>query len=82
MFLGEIVNDRGRGFNGRIEAVQGFEELFPAEGLGSEGGDDLFDLPGDDVFADEIGVVEDLAEEEFYEVLLLFDNKYAALLRL
>jgi len=26
--------------------------------------------------------IEDLAEEEFYEVLLLFDNKYAALLRL
>jgi hypothetical protein len=47
LFGGEVSQGGGGGFDGNVEAVQGFEEVSPTEVLGGKGGDDLFDLPAD-----------------------------------
>ncbi len=63
LFLREIIQGGGSGFDGDIEAVQGLEEFGPAEVLGGEGFDHLCNFPGDDVAVDEVGIVENAPEE-------------------
>ncbi|MGA2174357.1 MAG: hypothetical protein ABSH38_05160 [Verrucomicrobiota bacterium] len=70
MLLVEIGHRGGGVFNRAVEMFQTFAEIVAAEDAGIEGGDDFLDFLGDDVAGDEIGHVEDFAEDALGEDVL------------
>ena len=70
LFLCPAVEIAGGVFDGDVEAVQRFEKFVAVEGAAGQGLDDLLDFGGDDVAIDEVGIVEDGAEEAFGEQVL------------
>ncbi len=70
LFFRIIINGRGSAFKHPIKMIELFQKLFTAEGAGGQRSDHLFNFPGDDVFIDEVGIIEHLAENALGQQML------------
>src|SRR5204863_8876395 len=61
LLVGEVRHRAGGVFDGNVEAVEFLQVRVAVEGLAGHGLHDLHYLGGDDVAADELGVVKNLA---------------------
>ena len=63
LLVGPVGHRAGGVLDGDVEAVEVSQERVAVEAVAGQGLHHLFDLGGDDVAADELGVVENLADQ-------------------